>query len=87
MTHTHVTGGMGVSCLVRVEGRVALKSVKTMAPSFVSVASVLHDREPETAHRWDYIEKLVQQVVDESRQIQMLRLATAEKSLNSKLVR
>lgn len=42
---------MGVSCLVRVEGRVVLKSVKSTNPSIVAVAMILRDLLPETPSR------------------------------------
>ena len=79
--------GSGMSCLVRVEGRVMLKSVSTMKPFFIAVGTRMDDMAPETPSRWDYIERLKQKVLGESQQIQALSKATAAKSLQGKLYR
>jgi hypothetical protein len=79
--------GSGMSCLVRVEGRVVLKSVSTMKPFFIAVGTRMDDMAPETPSRWDYIERLKQKVLSESQQIQALSKSTAANSLRSKLYR
>ena len=80
-------GGTLVSCLVRVEGRVVLKSVKTMKPSLVAVARRMHDAAPETPSRREYIEKLKNKIIDEAQHIQALVKTATAKSLKGKLNR
>lgn len=84
---TRKEAGGTVSFLVRVEGRVMLKSVKTMKPSFVAVATRVTDMVPETPSRWEYIEGLKQKVIGEAMQIQALLETTTAKSLKGKLNR
>ena len=74
-----------VSCLVRVLGRVLLKSVKSMNPHVFAVAEVLRDDSPETQDRWLYIESLEGKIVAETEQIQTLKAQIASKSLKAKL--
>ena len=76
-----------ISCLIRVEGRVLLKSIKAMSPWTVAMAAPLRDAWPETQSRWSYIKRLEKQVEDEAAKIQLLRASTAERSLQSKLHR
>ena len=64
-----------------------LKSVKTMKPSFVAVATRMKDIAPETPSRWEYIEGLKQKVIREAMQIQTLLETTTAKSLKGKLNR
>ena len=74
-----------VSCLVRVLGRVLLKSVKSMNPHVIAVAEVLRDHSPESKDRWLYIESLEGKIVAETEQIQTLKAQIASKSLKAKL--